>query len=132
MVDVVRRALEAFQRGALEDALGLLAEDVTWDNRGIEVPGLDQVYEGREGVTRLLTEVGDAFEEYGIAGEREYEGAGDRVLVLGREYGRGRASGLSIDRPLAWVCTVRDGSIVHVSTHGDIDAARRRFSGSAD
>ena len=126
--DVVREAVEAFQRGDVEAALALMDDEIVWDNRGIGVPGLDEFFHGREGVLRLLTLVGEAFEEYGI-GDAEYEGSGDRVLMLAREHGRGRASGVSIDRPVAWLGTVRDGRLVHVATHADLDGARRLLSG---
>jgi ketosteroid isomerase-like protein len=36
---------------------------------------------------------------------------GDQVVVVGGCAGRGKASGVVTDSPLAWVVTVRDGKI---------------------
>ena len=126
-LDVVRTSSEAFDAGDVGRALSLLAEDVEWDNRHAGAPGLDEVYHGHEGVLSLLSQIVDVFEDYAISG-REYEVAGERVLVVAREYGVGLTSGIGDARPLALIYTVRDGLIVHVSTHADVDEARRRFA----
>jgi ketosteroid isomerase-like protein len=38
--------------------------------------------------------------------------AADRVVVIGRLIGKGRASGVEVEQPIAEVWTVRDGRIV--------------------
>ena len=130
-LDVVRTVNESFAAGDLGTALALLAEDVEWDNRGADALGLDQVYRGHEELMSLFVQLSEVFGEYEIR-DRRYEAAGDRVLVLAREFGRGGASGLAQDRPLAILFTVRDGLVVHVSTHADVDEGRRRFAEAAD
>lgn len=126
-LDVVRASDEAFDAGDVGTALALIAEDIEWDNRGADAPGLDEVFHGREGVMNLLGQLAEVFEEYAIR-DREYDAAGDRVLTVAREFGRGGTSGLAQDRPLAILYTVRDGLIVRVSTHADIEEGRRRFA----
>ena len=130
-VDVVRATNDAFDAGDLGTAFALVAEDVQWDNRGANAPGLDHVFHGHEELMTLFVQLADVFEEYAIL-DREYEAAGDRVLVVSREFGRGGVSGVEQDRPLAVLYTVRDGLIVHVSTHADVDEARRRFAAGDD
>ncbi|HVE69292.1 MAG TPA: nuclear transport factor 2 family protein [Solirubrobacteraceae bacterium] len=127
-LDVVRATNDAFDAGDIGTALALVAEDVEWDNRGANAPGLDQVYHGHEGLMSLFGQLAEVFEEYAIR-DREYEAAGDRVLVVSREFGRGGLSGAEQDRPLAILYTVRDGLIARASTHADVDEARRRFAG---
>ena len=126
-VDVVREATEAFGEGDLGRALSLIAEDIEWDNRGADAPGLEQVYHGHEGVMSLLTQIADAFDEYAIV-DPQYEARGQRVLVVAREFGRGLVSGVGDHRPLAVIYTVRAGRIARVSTHADVEEARRRFA----
>jgi len=126
-LDVVRHCDEAFDAGDVGGALAAFAEDLEWDNRGANAPGLDQVFHGHEGLMSLMGQLADVFEEYAIR-DREYEAAGDRVLTVAREFGRGGASGVGQDRPLAILYTVRDGLIVRVSTHSEVEEGRRRFT----
>ena len=126
-LDVVRTCDEAFDAGDVGTALALFAEDLEWDNRGADAPGLDQVFHGHDGLMSLMTQLAEVFEEYAIR-DREYQAAGDRVLTVAREFGRGGTSGLAQDRPLAILYTVRDGLIVRVSTHADIEEGRRRLA----
>ena len=58
----------------------------------------------------------------------EYRDAGDRVLILCHLYARGSESGVELDFPLAWLCTLRGGKIVrqhgYFSPHEALEAAR--------
>jgi ketosteroid isomerase-like protein len=45
------------------------------------------------------------------------------VLVVGRFHVRGRASGMDVETPGAWVTEVQDGKIVHVRFYADEAAA---------
>lgn len=127
--EVVREAMEAFRAGDLRRALAQLAPDVEWDNRGVNAPGLEQVYLGHEGVLALIAGLFDVFAAYTVR-DPSFEAVGDRVLVMAREFGRGIASGIEDNRPLALLYTVRDGLIVAVSTYSDVEDARRRFAES--
>jgi ketosteroid isomerase-like protein len=50
---------------------------------------------------------------------------GDRVLVLSRQSGRGRKSGVPLDKELAEMFTLRDGKIVRWETYWDRGEALR-------
>jgi ketosteroid isomerase-like protein len=69
------------------------------------------VYRGQEGMRQFWADVDAAWAEFRITPEefRELDG---KVLVLGRAFARGTASGITLDEPAAWMVGVRDGMIV--------------------
>jgi len=91
-VDVAKRAVDAYNR---RDVDGFLAELATPDYElhagTARALGGDE-YRGREGVERFDRDRSENWEELQIVAE-EFRDLGDRVLVLGRLKGRGKASG---------------------------------------
>jgi ketosteroid isomerase-like protein len=124
-VEVVRRALKSLLGGSdLEDTAQLFDPEVEFHGT---VGGLD---EGR--VAHGLTQAVQSFwgeEDLEAWDERrlETEGfidAGDVVVVLLREYRRGRRSGIELETPTAVVCAVSAGRVVRVQGYMDRHAAR--------
>ena len=109
-VEVVRRALEAFPRGDLEEMLSYM--DPEGELHSAIVGGAEgNVYRGHEGFRRWYADSFDSFES--LQNEwSEFRDLGDRVLALGRVRARGRESGVELDSPLGWVFTVRRGKLV--------------------
>jgi uncharacterized protein len=107
-VEIVRRHLEAYLSGDNETTLSYYDPEVEFDARAR--PG-GQVYRGHEGVAEAMRVWVGAWEDWKFEVE-EIIDAGDRVLVIGRESGRGRGSGVEIDQPNFIVFTLRDGRIV--------------------
>jgi uncharacterized protein len=105
-LDVARRVLDAYNR---RDIDGLFAElatpDFVW--YPAMVRGLDGgSYRGREGVERFNVDHSENWEELqGVA--EEFRDLGNRVLVLGRLRGRGKASGVPVDQPFAGIFDFR-------------------------
>jgi ketosteroid isomerase-like protein len=105
-LDVARRVLDAYNR---RDIDGLFAElatpDFVWYPamvRGLDGGG----YRGREGVERFNVDHSENWEELqGVA--EEFRDLGNRVLVLGRLRGRGKASGVPVDQPFAGIFDFR-------------------------
>jgi ketosteroid isomerase-like protein len=61
----------------------------------------------------------------------EVEGRGDRALVVGRPHLRGESSGVDVLGPeVGMIFTVRDGLILRIEWHFDVDGVRARFEGS--
>jgi ketosteroid isomerase-like protein len=49
---------------------------------------------------------------------RDYLDAGDQVVVLVQERGRGRSTGVSVERELGYVFTMRGGKVGRVRLYG--------------
>jgi ketosteroid isomerase-like protein len=112
-VEVVRRGYEAFGRGDLGAAMELFHPDVEWHDP--ERPG-GGTYRGHEGVLRNLAEWLEGWEEFRLEPE-EFLEAGDQVVVLVRQSGRGKGSGVEIEGRLAQVFGLREGKVVWARTY---------------
>ena len=107
-VEVVRKVIDAFNRGDLNAWLGFLSPEVVWES--LPLPGFRDVYRGRAEAREwigLLLEVFDfhlEIDELTALND-------DRVLMAASARGRGRGSGLPLER-LSWeVVWLADGLI---------------------
>jgi ketosteroid isomerase-like protein len=108
-VEVVRRAIDAYNRG---DPEGFLAE-VHPDVESLEdprVPG-GKTLRGREEVERYLKSLSRYWESIGLAPER-FVDLGDDVLVLARMSAQSVRGGPEIERPLDQLVSLRDGKVI--------------------
>jgi hypothetical protein len=108
-VEIVRRHMEAYLAGDNETALAAYDQDVEFD-ASIRPEG--HVYRGREGVAEAMRVWSGTWEDWRVELE-EIVDAGDRVLVIVWESGRGKGSGLEINQRVYSLFTLRDGAIVH-------------------
>jgi len=113
-LDVVRACFEAWRAGGFERALSYYAEDVVWRTGGVD----STVFHGREGVARGAEEWIGAFTGYWLDAEDLIE-VGDCVVLLFREGGVGKASGVQVYEELALVFPVRVGLIVSAQRFAD-------------
>jgi ketosteroid isomerase-like protein len=117
-VEVVRHAYDAFLRSDLNSMSELIDPD--FEFRGT-VGGLE---EGR--TARGAQQFREVFEKEDLDAwdERRFEpenfiDAGDCVVVLQREYRRGRGSGVELEAQTAIVFEVRGGRIVRIQGYMD-------------
>ena len=82
---------------------------------------------GRAGIEAFLAEQFDLFDDFAIEPE-DYVRNGDRVAILVRQRGRGRASGVPIEIRVAQVWTMSAGRIVHFEGVANHDDARRMIA----
>jgi ketosteroid isomerase-like protein len=108
-VEVVRRCLEAFNRGDFEASVAFLDENVEWHDPP-DVPD-GGVHRGPEEVRRWTAGWLAAWESYTAEAE-ELIDAGDRVVVVHFERGRGKGSRADVEHRVANVFDLRDGRIV--------------------
>jgi ketosteroid isomerase-like protein len=103
-VEVVRRAHEALNGGDVEGLIALCdaAFRLDMSDRVLN----PAVYEGHDGIRRFYAEVRDVWASYTWEPEELIE-SGDLVVALLRSSGRGRESGIEIERQTAMVWTVR-------------------------
>src|SRR4051794_30884905 len=107
-VEIIRRHLEAYLSGDNETALSHYDAEVEFDATARPE---GRIYRGHEGVVEAMRVWRGAWEDWKFEVEEVID-SGDRVLVIGRESGRGKGSGVEIDQPTFLVFTLRDRSIV--------------------
>jgi ketosteroid isomerase-like protein len=124
-VELVEAALGAWNRGELARFGEYVAEDVVWlevsgwlENQGQEVRGRDLLLRNHQ---QLL----DAWESYRLE-LQEAHAAGDQVIAVVREVGRGRASGVQVDSLWGYVITVSDGRLARFEAYRDPEKALSR------
>ena len=123
-VEIVRGAIDAFNRGDYEAALAVLDEDVEWhvpDVAALDAPASGAV-RGREGVSKVFGRWLGAWEPFSFE-MTEILGHGEQVFLAGLQRGRGRHSGVDVSVPTFHVCTLRDRRIVVMRTFSDRAAA---------
>lgn len=85
--------------------------------------GVDDTYRGPDGLTQYMTVVYEAFEDYRPEVEDILD-AGDQVVTLAIEHGRGRDSGAEVQAArTAHVWTIREGQAVRLDLYLDRSAA---------
>jgi ketosteroid isomerase-like protein len=109
-VEIVTRCCEAFDRGDYETALNALAPDVEYDLS--HFPD-GRVYRGHEGVREAFRIWMGTWEDYRQE-RRDLIDAGEEVVVPTLEHGRGKGSGVELDRQTVGVWTMRDGKAVRI------------------
>jgi ketosteroid isomerase-like protein len=108
-LEKIRRALSSGPEGA-EALFALLDDDVEWDYVGAFPESA--TYYGPDAVRRFFAQWSGAFEGFGFEPE-EFVDGGEHVLVLLRQWGRGKATGVPVENRTWQVFTFRDGRIVH-------------------
>ena len=84
--------------------------------------GVNDIYRGPDGVRSYMAQVYEAFEDYRPEVE-ELLDAGDKVITLAIEHGRGRGSGATVEaRHTAHVWTMRANKAIRLDLY--LDRAR--------
>jgi ketosteroid isomerase-like protein len=111
-VEIVRSTLDAFAAGDRDRMLAFVDPEVVIDaSRRVFNPG---TYVGIEGVRRMLADMHETWEDIRIE-QGDLIDAGDRVAVIGRLIGKGKGSGVEVERPVnGQVWTLRNGRIVRL------------------
>ena len=124
-VEVVRELYEAFNRGELDAYLWMLDPDFVWQGPQ-EISDLAGTYRGAEGVRRYLSELMEVFNDYRMVPEEFIDAGGEQVLVLAREGGRGKGSGIAVQtNPTGHLWTIRDGRPARLESYWERTNALR-------
>ena len=110
-----RENVELARRGmnGVEEFFALFDEFVICDNRFFSLPDSSGVEVGRDAVTDLCRRYWEAFDDYRLTAE-EIIDAGPSVVLVLREEGRGKESGVPFEREWAHVWTFRNGRIIRI------------------
>jgi ketosteroid isomerase-like protein len=119
-VEIIRAAWDAYNRGDRDAAFKDMAPDfqldmsrsISPDQRGII--GLDQI-------GQFWDEIGAHWESHRVEAEKFIE-TGDQVIVPTTVYGRGR-DGIELTAGIAFIYTLRDGAIVGMCMHQELQQA---------
>lgn len=114
-VEIVRRQVERFKSSG-ELSPETCADDLAWHDPP-DFPDA-QVHFEIDGAYRALAIWAAAWTEWQIELE-DYVDAGERVLVRGRQWGRGKETGIPVEQPLCLVYLLRDGKVVEVRAFFD-------------
>ena len=119
-VELVQRALAALNAGDIDELVALC-------DRDFELDMSDRVfnpstYRGHDGIRQFHAEVLDVWDHYTWEPERVVE-RGDAVVALLRTSGKGRGSGLEVERQTAMIWTVRGDKATSVRFYRDQDRA---------
>ena len=120
--DIVRRAHDALNRGDAEGLAALCAPDFRLDmSDRVFNP---EVYMGHDGIRRFMAEVHEVWETFTWEPTGVQE-AGDLVLVSVHSLGRGRESGLEIDRNSAMLWRIPAQMLLAMTFYRDPSAAQK-------
>src|SRR5215211_4199227 len=113
-VEVVRRALEAWQRDDLDAWLTAYDPAIEW-HTALEriVGGIENCYRGLDRLREAWSMYRTELEDFHYAAQELRDVDKDRVVLLGHMRWRGAASGIEMDSPVGMVVTLRDGKVVH-------------------
>ena len=119
-VDIVRRAFEAWNASDLDGVIALVHPELEFVPFRSQLDG--SPYSGAEGMRQFARDAAEEWEYLRIAPD-DFREAGAQVLMLGSYHARGRASGVDVEFPAAWVARLRDGRIEYLRSYSDRDAA---------
>ena len=114
-VEVARRWAEALNSRNLDALDGLAHRHYELHSPGTTGGG---AYQGVEAVKRWAKGFFDAWQAYSVDVERIVE-SGETVVVLARVLAQGKASGVTLDAPRAYVHTIRDGRLARTQVFND-------------
>ena len=120
-LDVVRKGYEAFGRGDIPGLISLLDAQITWVTPGpadLPVAGTRRGHQAVQEFFQTLSTVVDVvrFEP------KDFIAQGERVVVLGDDTSRVKATGKTLEYRWAHVFTVRNGKVVAFEEFGDASA----------
>jgi ketosteroid isomerase-like protein len=115
-VEIVRRAYAAYARGDLAEAGSAYSEDTVWDVSRFR-PDI-RVHRGIDELGDSISTWREAWEDHFFELEQAIP-AGERVVAVIREGGRGKGSGAEVEIRYGQVITVRDGMIVETVVYRD-------------
>ena len=120
--EIVQRAPDALNRGDAEALTALCAPDFRLDMSDRVLN--PEVYSGHDGIRRFVAEVHEVWETFTWE-PTDVREAGDLVLASVHSVGRGRGSGLAIDRHNAMVWLIPEETLLALTFYRDPSVAEQ-------
>jgi uncharacterized protein len=128
-LQVVKEGYAAFSRGDIPGLLALMAEDVDWIIPGTGFP-LAGTYRGRNGVANFFQKLAADSEILDFQ-PREFIAEGDRVLVVGWERAKVKATNRTVEVDWVMSFTIRNGKIAIFREYTDTKALADAYGSTA-
>jgi len=122
-VEVVQRGWDHFSATG-EPMAEVYAPGFVWDMSTFRGWPESQTYEGLDGVRRFLHDWGSAFDDWRVELDSIHD-VGEQVVLLLRQHGRAKATGMVVDMSLGMVFTLQDGLQTWMQMYADPDEALR-------
>jgi ketosteroid isomerase-like protein len=120
-LEVVRKGYEAFGRGDIPGLLSLLDAQISWVTPGPRDLPTAGTREGHKGVEEFLQTLSSLVNILRFE-PKDFIVQGERVVVLGDDTARVKATGKSIEFRWAHAFTVRNGKVIAFEEYGDVSA----------
>lgn len=119
-VEVVRQGYEAFGRGDIDGLLSLFDDSIEWVSPGPPDLPTAGTRRGKQQVAEFFRAVDEVFEMQRFE-PQTFVAQGDRVVVLGEDTARVKATGKVLNESWAHAFVLRNGKVV--SFHEYLDTA---------
>jgi ketosteroid isomerase-like protein len=120
-MELAKRSVDAFNGRDIDALLDLATPDCVMSSQLLDA---STEFQGREGIERFYAMLSESWEEFRSVVD-EYRDLGDHVLMLGRNKGRGKGSGMTIDGPTGAIYDFRDGKVSRIRLYLDQGEALR-------
>jgi uncharacterized protein len=117
-VEIVRRVSAAFASGDLDTVLALVAPEIEWDFSHTDTWPEERVYRGYGEIAEFFGRWAGEWDDYRFEVEEVID-AGEKAVAIVRDEGRGKGSGIKLERRHAEVWTLRDGKVVRIEPFDD-------------
>jgi uncharacterized protein len=109
-VEIVKEFTRLFEKGDRDVWREYFDPGVVWDTSASNMPSAG-VFHGHEGVERFFRDWLGTWRDYEVV-TREFLDAGDSVVIVFRQHGTGRTSGVQIERDFFGVYDLRESKVV--------------------
>ena len=121
-VELVKQLYAAFGAGDIPAVLNTMADDIRWNYPSVRDVPFAGPRRGTEAVRRFFDELVDADELEAFEVSNEFIAQSDRVVALGSDRGRVRATGRVWEMKFVHVWTVQDSKLQQVDIFYDTAA----------
>lgn len=129
-VSVVRSFIESYRQGGTDAALDLLHEYAVLDITRLDPPE-DGIAFGHEAITTMVLRYIATFQRYEYEVSKLADLGGGTVLTVITERGRGKGSGVYVERDYASLYNVIEGKVVRM-THFPTEAEALNAAGQSE